>query len=338
MAPTPPPRISILLPFHREGGMLEEAIRSILQQSLEDWELVLVDSEADAATRTVAAGFARSDERIRHVTADTPGIGAALNLGLTACSAPHIARMDADDRMMPERLRLQTEFLDRHPDIGLVACRCEVFPATQENEGYRLFVDWQNTLLSPDDHRRNRFVESPVAHPAVLFRKDLTERFGGYRTDGVPEDYELWLRWMDRDVRFVKLPETLLQWRDRPERLSRNHPDYTEEAFFRVKADYLHRFLTRTLRAERPLVVCGGSRNIRNRTAVLEAAGLRITAYTDVVRRQGNPLPYLPVADLPAPGTAFFISLIGQRGVREEIRKLLTGSGHREEQDFLLLA
>lgn len=313
-------------------------MESVRHQHCDGWELVLVDSQADDRTRSIAARYAISDPRIRMVPANAPGISAALNTGLSECAGAYIARMDADDRMHPERLLKQADFLDSHAAIDLVASRCTVFPETPENEGYRLFVAWQNELLTPEDHRRNRFIESPIAHPSVMFRRSLIDRYGGYREDGVPEDYEMWLRWMDAGVRISKLPEFLLEWRDHSGRLSRIHPDYSLDAFLRVKARYLASWLQQHPPGDRPLVVCGGSRNIRNKLEVLQGEGIRFDAYTDVVNRPGHPLRYIPVSSLPAPGEAFFINLIGQRGVRTAIRQLLMEQGHQEEQDFILLA
>lgn len=333
-----PIRISVLLPFHHEGSLLEEAIESVRRQHCNEWEMILVDSHADDRTRSIAARYTLSDPRIRMVLANAPGISAALNTGLSECAGAYIARMDADDRMHPERLLKQADFLDSHASIDLVASRCTVFPGTPENEGYRLFVAWQNEIMTPEDHRRNRFIESPIAHPSVMFRRSLIDRYGGYRDDGVPEDYELWLRWMDAGVRISKLPEFLLEWRDHSGRLSRNHPDYSLDAFLRVKARYLASWLQQHLPGDRPLVVCGGSRNIRNKLEFLQGEGIRFDAYTDVVNRPGHPLRYIPVSELPTPGTAFFINLIAQRGIRDQIRQLFNDRGYREEIDFLMLA
>lgn len=332
------PLLTVLLPYRHEGPLLDEAVDSVRSQTGCDWELLLIDSQADAPTRAAALTHAAADARIRVLSALQPGISEALNLGIRHARGRYLARMDADDRMLPERLSRQAEYLDRNPDIGMVSCRCQLFPAGDANEGYRLFVEWQNSLLTPEAHRVNRFIESPVAHPSVMFRKTLIGKYGPYLNAGVPEDYELWLRWMDAGVQIAKLPEVLLAWRDHPSRLSRNHSDYSEAAFFRIKSEYLRRHLDKHPLGERRLIVCGGSRNIRERVEQLTAAGLPVSAYTDVVERPGNPLPYIPVGALPGPGSAFFVSLIAQRGVRDEIRQLLVGLGHREERDFLMLA
>ena len=102
---------------------------------------------------------------------------------------------------------------------------------------------WTNGLLTHEEIALARFVESPLAHPSVMFRRSLVERWGGYAEGAFPEDYELWLRWLDAGVRMEKLADPLLIWNDSPTRLSRRDPRYAAEAFYRVKARYLARWL-----------------------------------------------------------------------------------------------
>src|SRR6185436_16591977 len=104
--------------------------------------------------------------------------------------------------------------------IGLVGCLVEFGGDRSASEGYALHVDWINALTTPDEIALNRFVESPLAHPSVMFRRELVEKHGGYRAGDFPEDYELWLRWMEAGARMGKVPRVLLTWQDGPGRLS----------------------------------------------------------------------------------------------------------------------
>jgi glycosyltransferase involved in cell wall biosynthesis len=225
------PPVSVVLPFTNEKELLKEAVDSLLAQSFSDFELLLVDNGDDDNTRRVASAY--SDERIIRLNEPTRGIAFALNTGIRHARGTYIARMDADDIAHRQRLEIQLNYLEEHAEIGAVACRTALFPATTENEGFRLFVSWQNSLLSPEDHFINRFIESPVAHPSMMFRKKLIEQMGYYSTDEVPEDYELWLRWMDNSIAIAKLEDELFHWRDREKRLSRTGSCYSEESFFR---------------------------------------------------------------------------------------------------------
>jgi len=328
--------LSILLPFTNERSLLQEAVDSILQQSYKDFELLLIDNAGDAESLDITARYCEKDSRCRLIREERSGISFALNTGIEASAGTYIARMDADDIALPMRLAYQVKHLRDNPVTGVVACRTEVFPGGSANEGYRLFVAWQNSLLTAEAHGTNRFIESPVAHPSVMMRKELFTQFGKYDTGPLPEDYELWLRWMDAGVRFEKLPMNLLKWRDSSGRLSRSHDNYSESAFFSVKVKWLKKWLDRNLAAGRPLIVCGGSRNIRGKIQQLEAAGVTVAAITDVVHRTTDGYSFIPAKSLNKYRDHFLINLIGKRDVREEIRSFIQGQGFVEMTDFVM--
>src|SRR5690606_38519156 len=183
--------------------------------------------------------WAARDTRIRLLHEPRIGIAHALNPGLAHATGRYIARMDADDICHPERLAKQVAYLDAHPEVGVLATRSAFATTVERSAGMAAFVQWQNAILSPHDHFVKRFVDAPVAHPTVVFRRELVQQHGGYDTGPLPEDHELWLRWMDAGVRFAKLPHALLTWNDHPGRLSRTHRNYGADAFFATKAVWL---------------------------------------------------------------------------------------------------
>lgn len=333
--------ISVVLPAHNAAATLPRAISSITGQTFPRWELLIIDDGSTDATGTIAGQAASEDERIRLISfPENRGITAALNAGLAGAKGSYIARMDADDQMHPERLALQSAFLDSHPEIGLVSCRVQHGGDKETQKGYALYIDWINRLLTPDDIRRQRFIESPLAHPSVMFREKLVEEFGGYREGHFPEDYELWLRWMNAGVRMAKVPETLLTWHDLPERLSRKNARYSPEAFARCKAFYLAQQLKKEGHDKRPVFLCGAGRITRKRSAWLMDEGIRIAGYIDVdpkkIGKQFNGLPVIGLDELGSRKNCFVISYVGSRGAREDIRRILTGKGFTEESDFIL--
>ena len=331
-----PPAISILLPFYQAAGTLEAAISSILRQSFGDWELLLIDNNADSATAAIARQYQLLDSRIKVIEEPQQGIAFALNKGLQEAKAPFIARQDADDLSHPERLEKQLQYLKEHPAIGVLSCCCHFASSLKKAAGYAHFVQWQNSILSPEDHFKNRFVESPVAHPSIMFRKELIDRWGGYSTKAVPEDYELWLRWMSKGVHFAKLPDSLLHWQDHPLRLSRTHPHYSTSAFLEVKMLYLAQWLRHQALDRRKIIICGASPEIRAKASVLTQEGVSIWGYTDVKERKLNSSRFIPISQLENDPEYFFINLISKRGVGQQIRQLLQGLGFIEEIDFVL--
>jgi hypothetical protein len=115
------------------------------------------------------------------------------------------------------------------------------FPAQDVRQGFALYVEWLNGLLGDADIRRELFVESPLPHPSVMFRREIVQALGGYQEHGWAEDYDLWLRLALHGARFAKLPETLLDWREHAGRLTRSDSRYSLENFLRAKAHYLAR-------------------------------------------------------------------------------------------------
>ncbi|MBL7951445.1 MAG: glycosyltransferase [Flavobacteriales bacterium] len=331
------PQVRILLPFHNAVSTFDTAIGSIVGQTFQEWDLVLIDNASSDGSASMAQHWAQNDHRIRLIEEPILGIAHALNTGLIQATAPFIARMDADDIAHPERLARQVEFLAAHPEVGVLGT-CTQFASTVErNSGMRWFVDWQNAILTPQEHYVKRFVDAPLAHPSVLFRRELVDVYGGYDTGPLPEDHELWLRWMHRGVRFAKLPEELLTWSDHPQRLSRTHANYSVDAFFSTKAKWIAAWLQKRLNG-RQVIIAGTSGLCRDRATKLEQVGVTIHAFTDVKPRKVPGYAFIPHDALPPAGEAVIISFISQRGTGDRIAAFLASRGLVEGVDFILAA
>jgi glycosyltransferase involved in cell wall biosynthesis len=358
------PVVSIVLPVRNGAGTLVRAVESIRAQRLVDWELIVIDDGSVDGTAEILAAMAQAEPRIGVWRGKAEGIVAALNHGVALARGQFIARMDADDEAHRDRLAKQVEFL-RAPinrDIGLVSCLVEFGGDRAVSTGYALHVDWINSLVSPEEIALNRFVESPVAHPSVMFRRELVACHGGYREGDFPEDYELWLRWMEAGVRMAKVPRPLLIWHDSPSRLSRTDGRYSPEAFFRMKAEWIvkkvgpigggrgfsspsHLHGVKGRAEAAPYVyVWGAGRLTRKRAVALEAHGLKIAGYIDVDSKKTTPAiggtgrPVISPVELPPPGEIFVLGYVTSRGAREFTREALRARGYVEGRDFLMCA
>ena len=335
-------KISVLLPLHNEQALLGEALASLTAQTRREFEIVAVDDGSTDASAELLAAHARRDSRLHVTRLPHGGVVSALNAGLAAARGRYIARMDADDIAAPERLALQSDFLDRRPDVGLVASRVRFLGDRAAQAGMARFVDWTNALLQPEAIARERFVESPFVHPSVMFRRELIETLGGYRDGDFPEDYELWLRWLEAGVRMEKLDAVLLDWRERPGRLTRSDPRYRVDAFFRCKAPYLARYLAERNPHHPRVTVWGAGRATRLRLRALFALGIEPAAWIDIDpdkigwRVQGAPVvgPHA----LPGPDEAFVLVAVGKRGARELIEPILLARGHELGRSCLFCA
>lgn len=336
--------VAVILPVFNAAGTLERSLKSLCRQSYTDIRIVAVDDGSTDGSGDLLENWARRDSRIVVIHHEhNRGISCALNRGLDeVADLSCTARMDADDWSHPDRLRRQVEYLDRHPDVGVLGTRVAFGGDRCAQRGYAAYVDWTNELLRPDEIALNRFVESPFAHPSVIFRTSLVKRFGGYRDGPFPEDYELWLRWMEAGIRMAKLPDVLLTWNDPPDRLSRTHARYARRAFYRCKAEYLAHWLARHNPFAPDVVVWGAGRETRKRADFLRDHGIRITHYVDVdPRRIGQCIHGRLVwseDDLPEPGNCFVVSYVGRRGARDGIRCRLSARGYIEGRDFIMAA
>lgn len=331
------PAVSIVLPFFNAAATLAEALDSIAVQSFGDYELLAIDDGSNDGSAERVARYAARDRRIRLLRPGRVGFVAAVNLGLEAARGEWVARMDADDRMHPQRLQRQWQTIAADPALALVGTRVRLFPEGQIQNGMREYVRWQNACTEPETIAAEIYVESPIAHPTMLYRRETVRGLGGYRDGELPEDYDLLLRLHAAGHRMAKVPEALVDWRDGPTRLSRTDPRCSRQAFDRLRAEYLAR--DPRLAGDRPLVFWGAGRKTRRRTDWLRAHGHRPAAWVDIdPRKVGNRVDGVPVVApewLDRPERPFVLSYVNRHGAAARIADHLERLGYRRGRDYL---
>ena len=337
------PDVSVVMPVRNAAETLESALASVLASRSVELELICIDDGSNDASGKLLDEAAARDQRLRVIHTPPRGIVPALNLGLERARAPLVARMDADDEVLPERLSAQAEHLERHPQHCLVGCQVECFRRGGLGEGYRIYAEWVNRLVEPEEIVRQVFVECPVPHPTWTFRRDVIRELGGYRELGWPEDLDLLYRILESGAGVGKLGQVLHRWRDHPRRVSRVSPVYGREAFARVKAHFLPR-----LHPMPAAVVWGAGRTGRRLVRLLQAEGVPTRALLDVnPRRIGTTWMGIPVfspdrlttrmASWRDEGLRLLVA-VASRGARDEIRAQLHARSLREGEDFLVVA
>lgn len=314
------PAISILLPVRNEANYLPAAITSLQRQTLSDWELVVINDGSTDQSGSLLDELARRDRRIKVWHLPPSGLVAALNLGLQQSAGTYVARMDGDDVAHPDRLMRQKCELDNHPELDLTACRVRHFPRRQLTDGMRYYENWQNQHLSHVAISRDLFVGSPFAHPSVMYRRQTVTGLGGYREQAWAEDYDLWLRMALAGCRFSRRPETLLYWRDRPQRLTRTADNCTPEAFRTCKVHYLKQEF---LAGRTEVTLWGAGKEGKAWHKSLAASEIRVNRWLEIdPRKLGQTIHRAPVVSPEAfvPGTDKILVTVGSKGARQSIR------------------
>jgi glycosyltransferase involved in cell wall biosynthesis len=204
------PAVSVVLPvWNADPAFLRQAVRSILDQTLADFELLVIEDPSPRMCGDLLESF--GDRRIRYSAHPArTSLPDQLNRGLASARAGLIARMDADDVAEPERLERQHRFLLAHPECDVVGGQIELIDPRDRPLGERRYP------TDPAQIVRALRRHNALAHPSVMFRRECVERAGGYRAYPHVEDYELWCRLARSGVGFANLPEVVLRYRVHP--------------------------------------------------------------------------------------------------------------------------
>lgn len=208
------PLVSVVMVVCNVERFLAEAIESILGQTFKDFEFIIVDFGSTDKSKAIAASYAAKDSRIRFREIPNCVLPAARNAGCSLAEGRYIAVMDADDICLPDRLRLEVEFMEEHPEVGVMG-------------GAALFVDPIGRPLDLHAHgSEDQEIRSAMAdhcsiwHPTVLLRKAAYTQVGGYRTPFVfAHDYDLELRIADH-FKCANLSHVVLNYRIHPNQVS----------------------------------------------------------------------------------------------------------------------
>ena len=331
LTPMAEPLVSVLLPVRDEAPYLAEALASLSAQTLENFEVLVVDDGSRDASAEIAEAHARDDSRFRVLRQPRSGLVPALERARGEARGRILARMDGDDVALPRRLEVQLDALESE---GLVACGGAIsyFPEVTVRDGARRYERWLNGLTTVEAAARDVFVECPIPHPTLMARREVVE----YRRCDWPEDYDLVLRVWATGARFRNVDEMVLRWRDHAGRLSRTEPPYAPEAFVRCKVAHLRATLVRGFEH---LVVWGAGPVGK---AFARELGRDVVGFVDVdPRKIGKSIYGAPVVGLdeaPRFASAFAIGAVAGEQARAEIRATVAEQGRRDGVDFVAVA
>lgn len=203
------PSISIILPAFNSEAFIAEAIRSLLSQTFTDFELIIINDGSTDRTEEIILSF--SDPRIQYHRNETnSGLIDTLNKAIDLAKGKYIARMDADDSSLPERLSIQKNYLDQNNGIAVVAAPVIFIDKSGKETGV-----WEldrKTIL-PARIKKTMPYENCIAHPSVMIRAAVLKEFRYKAYQKNIEDYDLWLRLLNRGYTIGKTEMPLLLYR-----------------------------------------------------------------------------------------------------------------------------
>ena len=258
-----PPRVSVVIPCYGLRRHLDEAVDSVLVQTYQDVEILVIDDgSTDRATVALLDGYRRP--RTRVVRTPNRGLAAARNRGIAESRGVYLCALDADDRLAPTFLERAVALLDDDPGLAFVSSWLETFG--DETWLWRRDACDLVTLLGED-----------TVHTAALVRRAVVEEVGGYATDmGMAgyEDWDLWLSIVERGHRGTIIPEVLFHYRRRAGSMSSiccepaNHARLVGYLVDKHAASYRAHLLTLLERKDRELA--GYLRENRERERAIE--------------------------------------------------------------------
>ena len=205
------PLISVVMPVYNSAKTVRRSIDSIICQTFDDFEFIIVNEGAsNDGTTEILEEYANIDKRIKIIqTEGKIGIAPSLNKGLDAARGKYIARMDADDYSYPKRFQKQVEFMEKNPDITVCGTGMKVYYNEDKWSEWRGYTD-------PDLIAAESLFSCPISHPTVFIRRENLEKYGfrysEKKINVIPEDYELWLRMLEKGLIFSNIDEVLLDY------------------------------------------------------------------------------------------------------------------------------
>ena len=203
------PAISIIVPCFKQAEYLPEALDSLIAQTFENWEAVVVNDGSPDHTEEIALAYAAKDPRIKYVTLENGGVARARNRGIAIARGEYILPLDADDTIAPTYLEKAKAALDNNPALKAVYCQAQLFGSQKGPWGVK-YHDYKTLLVV-----NSIFV-------TTLFRKADAEAIGGFDEKMISghEDWDFFIRLLGGDGHVYQIPETLFNYRIK--NLSRN--------------------------------------------------------------------------------------------------------------------
>ena len=205
------PLVSVIIPVFNGEKYIIETLRSISVQSMDDFEVIIINDGSTDAAEELVGKYAMQDKRIKLFTRSNEGMAASLNFGMKVAKSDLIARIDADDVMTKNRLKMQLDFLEANPSVSVASSYVYLINSNSQVIGTNKS---KYTSISEVQKTISQAKPIGIPHPGVIARKQVLMKAGGYRGQFWPsDDVDLWTRVVENGGQILIQPEFLTYYR-----------------------------------------------------------------------------------------------------------------------------
>ncbi len=252
------PLVSIIMAYKDTAPYLEDCVRSILNQTYTNWELIAVNDHSTDESWEIVQRFA-DDKRIINVNSDGHRLIPTLKTGYKYARGSLINRMDSDDKMPDYKLEvLVSEWLKVGKGHVIAGGTQHFVDEGEVRGGFLKYENWLNKVAAEQRHYQEIYRECVIPSHSWIAHRDDFEKAGGFEPEVYPEDYDLCFRYYREGFKIIGIPHVLHYWRDRSNRISRTWDEYKDNRYFEMKTRY---FFELDHDPGRPLVLWGAGRN-----------------------------------------------------------------------------
>lgn len=244
------------MPVRNADPYLSDCLNSIIAQSESNWELIAINDHSTDNSASILNNFSKKDKRIFCFNNSGKGIIDALDLAFSKSTGKMITRMDADDLMLPNKLEILKDLCNSDRQV-ISTAKVQYISDDQLGEGYLKYEEWLNQLIDHDSHYKEIYKECVLPSPNWMMKRETLEFIGGFENLNYPEDYDLCFKAYELNIPIIGSDQVTHQWRDYPERTSRNDPNYADNRFTALKIRY---FLKNDLNGEDLILWGAGTR------------------------------------------------------------------------------
>lgn len=330
-------RVSIITPVKNGAQFLVECLDSIVNQTYQNWELIIVNDNSTDETQSILEEYAKQDNRIVVLQNKGKGIIEALQTGYAKSIGEFITRMDADDIMTLNKLELLTKKLIENEKRHLATGFVNYFSETELGQGYFNYQEWLNGLSQTESNFDDIYKECVIPSPCWMVYRDDFEASGGFNSNLYPEDYELIFRFYKQGLKVVTVKEVIHHWRDYATRTSRTDSNYTDNYFIQLKMNY---FLELDYDNSRELELWGAGKKGKEVARFLIEKEIKFDWLSNNDKKIGKEVYGVILKDsisVLEKGRPQILIAVGSMDYNREIKKALNSKNLKPNVDYFFL-